>query len=84
MGEANRQRELRWWALPLRLAFASGVANIGLPRAVWGHHPGAAGEGPWAWVGSLVVIGVFVAIWSVQWYSQKRSARTKPPKRTKE
>lgn len=75
---------MRWRALAVHLTLASGLANIGLPRAVRGHHPGAAGEGPWAWVGPLVLIGVFAAIWSVSVLLQKRSVRTKAPKRMKE
>jgi len=75
---------MRWLALAVHLTLASGLAGIGLPRAVWAHHPGGAGEGPWGWVGPLVLIGVFAAIWSVSVLLQKRSVRTKPPKRMKE
>lgn len=58
----------RVWVVTLAGGFGEFIA----PGGARAHHPGASTEGPWAWLGLLVVALAFALVWPLLAFLERR------------
>jgi len=55
------------------IAFVSTVAGFAFPGSPLAHHSGPGGGGPWAWLGALVLVLVFLVAWTASVLLERRN-----------